>query len=152
MFSEIQVSGLTLTIFPQERWREAILSYLFGLWTNKSEVVYRPKIAFGTIVLRLDQSKGAYYAYGKNQEGEQAPYFNDEEVLIVGPKQEEVEIGLVRFVKNDRIRRITITSDNSGFVRLWKKARRGEYGVMSYNIPISLEECIREDELKAGKT
>ena len=56
MFSNhIQVSGITW--FPPERWREAILYYLFGLWSNKGCVAYRPKIRFGSVVLRLDEPK-----------------------------------------------------------------------------------------------
>jgi len=151
MSSEIQVSGITC--FPQERWREAILFYLFGLWANKEIVAYRPKIAFGTIVLRLDESRGEYYAYGRNQDGECPPFLLPiKEELVVGPAQEQVEIGLVRFVKNDRIRRLAIKSANSGLIWLWKQTKRGQYRVCaSSEVPHSNGDCIAED-FRNGKT
>ena|SRR3989338_4400607 len=139
--NDIQVSGLPSQEFPESRWREAILFYLFGIWTNRQSVTYRPKINFGDITLRLDTSSGEYYAYGTPHE-EMDLYqlrFREEEKLYVrSGKQADVEVALARFVKNDRIRLLTLYLPRSfGRVELWKKSRRGQYGCTATDIPRS---------------
>ncbi len=134
VFNDIQVSGLTC--FPRERWREAILYYLFGVWADKEHVIYRPKIAFGLVTLRLDTKAGGYYAYGQPEEKLPHPLpFRKEEKLVVRFEQAAVEVGLIRFVKNDRIKLLTIVLPNFGQLALWKKERRGQYGVTALGIP-----------------
>lgn len=137
--NDLQVSGVHE--FPENRWREAILFYLFGVWGDKHDVMYRPKIAFGDITLRLDCSQGTYYAYGTPHE-RLPPWCYElkaEEKLWVGDgKQADVEVALIRFVKDNRIKLLTLQlPDSKGSIFLWKKPRRGEYGVFSAGIPKS---------------
>lgn len=133
--NNVQVSGLT--DFPELRWREAILYYLFGIWAGKEEVTDRPKIIFGTVTLRLDSEAREYFAYGRSHEESPHQRFREEEMVMVGSKQVEVEQGLIRFVKNDRIRLLTICLPCSGRVTLWKKERRSKYGLHSQDIPLT---------------
>ena len=133
---DLQVSGLTE--FPEARWREAILFYLFGIWSNKDKVVYRPKIAFGDITLRLDLRDGEYYAHGHAESPEYPPAVKLEQGLIetTGLKA-EVEVALIRFVKDNRIKllRLQLPASNHGQLVLWKKAKRSEYGYAGVNLP-----------------
>ena len=128
---EIQVSGLTL--FPMNRWREGILHYLFGVWGNKDNVMYRPKINFGGVSLRLDVAKRKYYAYGIGPDAELLAFTGRE--IITLDDQSEVEVALIRFVKNDEIKRLTIVFPNRSWFYLWKTERRGEYRCAAVGIP-----------------
>lgn len=132
--NDIQVSGLVSQEFPESRWREAILFYLFGIWSSRQSVTYRPKISFGDITLRLDQLGGEYYAYGVAGDIHDVPSVSEDARLGCGGQQAEVELALVRFVKNERIRMLTLKLD-SGLLCFWKKQRRGEYGMASWGIP-----------------
>lgn len=132
---EIQVSGLDC--FPESRWREAILSYLFGVWSGRQGVMYRPKLYFSGITLRL--GNGEYYAYGQSTDQDQIPSCNiDQSVVERSEEKEKIEVALMRFVKNDRIKQLHLLfpsmSDTSSFV-LWKKKGRGEYGCAGLNLP-----------------
>jgi len=138
---EIQVSGKRC--FPGNHWREAILHYLFGVWGGENEVLYRPKISFGGtsrswFELRLDRETLEYFAYWNGNEPpavEQSPHFKPEEILTVGYSQFEVEQGLIRFVKNNRIRMLTISFSKLRSLHLWKGREKGQYGVTGNNIP-----------------
>jgi hypothetical protein len=135
----IQVSGRT--DFPESRWREAILFYLFGVWGNRDNVTYRPKIHFGDITLRLNRQSGEYYAYGHAEAPEPSPSLrdSDELVSVSSGKQEEVEVALIRFVKNNRIKQLHLHFPElrGGFLVLWKKDKRSEYGVEGIGLPYS---------------
>ncbi len=134
---EIQVSGLLW--FPEHRWREAILYYLFGIWENREEVMYRPKIHLGGITLRLNPSTGTYYAYGTSDDEECGPWVGENgEELVVSCHQLEVEIGLIRFVKNDSIRTLLIRLEDGGEICLWKTRRRSRFGIDCRGIPITM--------------
>ena len=136
-YKDLQVSGSEC--FSEHRWREAVLYYLFGIWGDKQEVTYRPKISFGNVTLRLDLSTAEYYAYGVSTP-ELHPEFTDAEILQVeSGKQNDVEAALARFVKNDGIRLLIITLplSKNGALALWKKYRRGQYGYESIGLPKS---------------
>lgn len=133
----MQVSGLTP--FDMNRWREAILYYLFGVWGNKDKVMYRPKINFGGVTIRLDKQTHSYYAYGKAPDAEPAMRIT-ERALIVTSGQADVEVGLISFVKNDAIDRLTIVFPNQGYLYLWKTDRRGEYRCAASGIARDLME------------
>lgn len=134
---DIQVSGYTN--FPESRWREAILFYLFGMWGNRERVTYRPKISFGDITLRLGD--GEYYAYGHAQVPENIPPLDSDDLVETSGKQTEVEVALIRFVKDERIKQLRLrlpsVSDDVATLVLWKKARRGEYGYAGLGLPYS---------------
>ena len=131
----IQISGYTN--FPESRWREAILFYLFGMWGNRDNVTYRPKICFGDITLRLDRQDGEYYAYGHAQAPEKVPNCSHAERLCVDSgRQTEVEVALIRFVKDDRIKELGLHLPAShGELVLWKKGRRSQYGYAGVGLP-----------------
>ncbi|MEK7461882.1 MAG: hypothetical protein AAB586_02310 [Patescibacteria group bacterium] len=137
--NDIQVSGLQG--YPESRWREAILSYLFGVWSNKPSVIYRPKISFGGITLRLDLTNWEYYAYGHAEIPQEAPPLGPDDLVETLGKQVAVEVALMRFVKDNRIKQLrlclpSIPRDGATFI-LWKKERRGEYGYSGVGLPFS---------------
>ena len=133
----IQISGLQE--FPESRWREAILFYLFGIWANRQSVTYRPKINFGDITLRLDPSGGEYYEYGHAEVPQDVPPLGPDDLVETSGRQADVEVALIRFVKNDRIKqlRLGVVCDQIHLSQLvlWKKARRGEYGYAGIELP-----------------
>ena len=132
---DIQVSGFEC--FEENRWREAILSYLFGVWGNLKGVMYRPKMMFGGITLRLHQSAGEYYAYGpKTHEDPPAVRRLEEHLVLKTWEQPEVEVALARFVKDNGLRQLTLPFRH-GELRLWKKSQRGQYGIEAIGLPVS---------------
>lgn len=139
----LQVSGLET--FTQNRWREAILYYLFGVWGNLDKVMYRPKIYMGGLALRLDPRAESYYAYGKGCSRERdIPVVKPEARLIASHSQFEVEGALIRFVKNNAIRVLEIQLESGGRVWIWKTSRRGEYRTACDDmVPDSMEAFMR---------
>lgn len=129
----IQAGGHTH--FPARLWREAILFYLNGMWAAKQEVIYRPKLIFGTVTLRLDVEAQKYFAYGAGNE-ENVPLTGRGHELIVGCQRAEVEQALIRFVKDEAVGALTIQL-GPGTLCLWKKERRSEYGMAAFGIPRS---------------
>ncbi|MDP3957546.1 MAG: hypothetical protein Q8Q10_03545 [bacterium] len=137
--NEIQIAGHR--VFPEQEWRKAIEHYLFGVWSASDEVVIRPKISFSRLTLRLNRSNGEYYAYGVPQE-KLPPGFAESQrhyTLFVGTgHQSNIETGLIRFVKNKRIKLLRMYLPMSeGYLTLWKKSRRGQYGVTAIDLPPS---------------
>jgi hypothetical protein len=127
--AEIQVSGGKL--FDTNHWREAVLYFLFGVWGDEEPVMYRPKIGLPpNLTLRLATNHDAYYAYGDGGDAK-PPEFWDEQKLVVGSGQLEVENGLVRFVKNNRIEMLQIDFPEGTTLCLWKGQRRGELNCWS---------------------
>lgn len=143
---ELQV-GASGRCFPEERWREGILYFLFGVWSGNTAVTMRPKISFGGVTLRLapdphalNPDIRAYYAYGVGTDnGMRLPVTKWEERLNVRNEQEHVETALIRFVKDDRIRTLFIGMCFGGGIQLWKTSRRGEYRCASINLPKTWE-------------
>lgn len=138
---EIQVSGLQC--FPGNRWREAFLHYLFGVWGDHGNVTYRPKIVLDGLGIRWDGETvdGKYYVYGNRPSDDSAcPEVPSERKLVVSRWQTTFEQGLIRFVKNDRILMLELQLPNDSFVRLWKNPReRGFLGIMVWGpLPSSL--------------
>ena len=129
----IQVSGMKC--FGENRWREAIMYFLFGIWGNKPEVMCRSKIRIGHITLLLLPSDGTYLACGAS--AEDAPWEVGEDCLTVSDRQLEVENGLIRFVKDDSIRTLFINIGSIGQVCLWKHMQRARLGIACRHIPSS---------------
>lgn len=138
--NDIQVSGLPSQEYPESRWREAILFFLFGIWSNRESVAYRPKISFGDITLRLDSSSGSYYAYGHAEWPQEPPALRPDDLVVTSGRQADVEVALIRFVKNDRIGQLRLgvvcaQNVHRAQLVLWKKTRRGEYGYAGIGLP-----------------
>jgi len=138
MSGEIRVSGVTC--FPEWQWGEAVLYYLNGVWGNKLDVMYRPKICFGGVFLCLNQADSSYFAYGvpDNGDGYDAREVGpDPKILsIASGKQTDVEVGLIRFVKDNTIKVLSLGLPAiQGFVILWKKPKRGQYGIACVHVP-----------------
>lgn len=137
---ELQVSGLQT--FSEDRWRDCVLYFLNGMWSDKSEVIYRPKLNLGEITLRFDDEKDEYFAYGRPIETEH-PAFSIVETLTVSYARMAVEQGLARFVRNDRLKLLVILLRDGGEVRLWKKQRRSRFGITCKAIPRYMEEVMK---------
>lgn len=141
----LQVSGLDC--FPECRWREAVLYYLVGVWGNRQEVMYRPKIHFGNFTLRLCLGSGQYYAYGEegswSGDADRRSRSHHGRILYVECDQDSVEVGLARFVKDDAIGQLTISFGRARALNLRKTTRRGELTAHGVRLPTH-EELARE--------
>ncbi len=136
---ELQV-GASGRIFPEERWREAILYYLFGVWSGDESVTGRPKIIFGEVTLRLDPQRCEHFVYGKGSDYDFATATGPGEHLVVDPAQKDVELGLVRFVKDDRIKKLSIAWSTTVRLSLYKTKRRGQYRCATWcGVPLTWE-------------
>jgi hypothetical protein len=111
--------------FPERRWREALLYYLFGIWGEREDVMSNPLIELGGVTIRLNTNAGEYHADGTSIESLEDPHLSGEfsfnEVLLIGYEQELVENALVRFVKNNRIRVLHIEWPPYSGEKEWKK-------------------------------
>lgn len=140
---ELQVCGSTT--YRENRWREAVLEYLFGIWSGDAYTLSRPKIRFGSFTLRLHQ-KGFYYGYGVSPDaiGPEYAAMTNENTIRTSNSHSEVEQALVRFVKNNRIRflHIGFAPLGQGYLFLWKKAGRGEIGCLADGIPETHEAAL----------
>ena len=139
LVSSIQVSGNKA--YDGNQWREAILAYLDGIWSGRRSVTNRPKLNFNNTTIRLGDG-GRYYAYFAS-EPDKAPFpptpKNDSELLtIMHPTEYAVEVGLIRFVRNNQIRQLALMFDNGvsseGIILLAKGQRRGELHIYTYGL------------------
>lgn len=100
--------------FSGSRWREAILYFLFGIWEGRKYIYDNPVISFDDVNLRwcwenMEYYNHRYMAYGTITEPTKAPHFPHEQTIRVEWLQAgNVRDGLVQFVKNYRIKAITI--------------------------------------------
>lgn len=100
--------------FSKDKWRQAILYYLFGVWGDQYAVMHKPEISFGPLTLELDLNDGYYYVYTSEIEDDETAYFSEANLLepsrklLCGNSQLEVENGLIRFVKDKHLRIFTI--------------------------------------------
>lgn len=140
--------------FPETRWREAILFYLFTVWSGKEK---RGKLSislegwtfqcyeYNGSNLNFPKSESGYHTYpnaraGKIGHRDEMPVIRSGDSLLVVDKQtEKVEVGLARFVKDDSIQMLIInygknkvTGADEGFA-LWKKSARSGLGFSKLN-------------------
>lgn len=132
----IQVSGNTC--FETGEWRKAILYYLFGVWEDRQNVMYRPKISFKRVTLFLGVNSGTYLACGETTTVEPAVPTNTSSVLRVGCSQMEVEYALVKFVKNNNLRMLIIHLDE-GELRFTKGHARSDLTIWASGIPTFMD-------------
>lgn len=133
----VQVAGFD--IYPQNQWRQATLHYLNGVWSGDRDIMMRPKINFSGVTLRLRVDLKTYYAYRSADaqvHGERFFRMLEEEPLVVPCEQAEVEVGLMRFVRNDKINALRIFFARGAWMILHKTTKRGEFLVFaSENLP-----------------
>ncbi len=135
---EIQISGLRL--FPEREWCEAI-HYLEGVWSNNNDVMYRPKSILMALPCGWKQVPTLIYVYG----GIMMPEGISERIrkgntLEIACNQSTVELGLVRFVKDNSISQLLIRFPKSAWFSLQKTVNRGEYvvdGAIDTDQPLS---------------
>lgn len=137
----LQVSGLHN--FEGFRWREAILCYLNGVWAGRQDVIYRPKIHFSGssaphpllayMSLRLNLDDGTYYAEGNFAADGRCPVFSlKESLLVTRNNRPEVEQGLIRFVRDNRIRFLGMSLEPRmlRMLCLWKSEKRSQLNLL----------------------
>lgn len=127
---QIQIAGLQC--FPVSRYADAIRHYLRGVRLNLEEVMYRPKIAFPDVTLRLDASEQRYYAYGEAEE--ELPRVMPAAVRETGDGQPEIEAALAAFAEQASVRMLRIRFRDGGEMSVWKKAD-GKLGCRGQGIP-----------------
>ncbi len=130
---EIQVSGLSC--FSINQWRNAVYYFLTGIWADNGAVTYRPKICFDSVTLRLDLDTSQYLVYGRGYSPlpNMGRYYS-EQILEVGSEQFEVEAGLIRFAKNDRVRVLVVDFGDSRLF-LYKGRKRGVLNIATQDVP-----------------
>ncbi|MGE5392576.1 MAG: hypothetical protein ACM3NH_02435 [Candidatus Saccharibacteria bacterium] len=121
--------------FPESRWRQAMLRFLFGIWSGDSVLCARPEIFIQGVTLRLFNNR--YVAFGAATSFEEPPVVPIGESLLTTDRKADVEVALMRFVKNDRIKMVTLSlgQNHDRFLAFWKKERRGEFGFWVKGIP-----------------
>lgn len=110
LVNEVEVSRYRK--FHDSHWREAILCYLFGMWRGDSDMTMRSWIAFDRpdlrITLRRNENRYfAYYAGVKPFAHEETCFVPDDSIVVLSAAP-DVEVGLVKFVKNNRVQQLTI--------------------------------------------
>lgn len=117
----IQVSGRKN--FDGHFWHNAILHYLECIWKGDDAVLYRPKINFFGTTLRLNKEKGVYYVYDGNIVEPMATVVSEAketERIFVQNSKSDVEVGLISFIKNKRIKELVIQFPKDIELRLSK--------------------------------
>ncbi len=143
----IQVAGLQE--FNESHWREAILSFINGIWSEDSQIMARPRIDFDGVVLEFNLNTRTYLVYGQSKQHTEELAASGR-IPLEGPILEvplrnrfEVESGLMHFIKNDRIVvlgfHVDTADKNSASPRLYliKTAVRGQYIVRYEDLPQS---------------
>lgn len=139
---DLQVSGNHS--YNGNQWREAILAYLGGVWSGDESVTSRQKLCFNNTVIRLGR-EGKYYAYFVNEpDGADGgpiglPMVRPSDLLVVMHTTEnDVESALIRFVRNNKIRKLALMFDNGvsseGMILLAKGQKRGELHIYTYGL------------------
>ena len=111
--------------YRAEHWRQALTNYLERIWSGDPGILKSPKIYFSTfrkdeergvrwnhVVLELDAESAIYWSYylADPPENFEIPTdLNTEEFIKVGHSQPDVEWGLARFMKDNKIRLLTVT-------------------------------------------
>lgn len=132
----IQVSGNAN--FPQTQWRKALLHFLFGMWGMEYCVTYRPKVDLVGGGFRYQPESRSYTCTPGNSKEELWPVRNDprgdfERTVDVAPHDsaDTVETSLIRFVKNDNLRRLTLHFHCGHRLILTKGPKRGDLQVVT---------------------
>ncbi len=143
----LQVSGNKS--YEGTQWREAILAYLGGVWKGDKSVTSRQKLNFNNTTIRLGDN-GKYYAYFVC-EPDEAPFPpmppSSDILTIMDPTEEAVEIGLIRFVRNNQIRHLALMFpgevSSEGMILLVKVPEvRGELHIHTFHL-VGMEERMR---------
>jgi len=112
--------------YPGENWREAIISYLNGIWSGKTDL---RGLYFNNTCVRLSKTGGEYYLYFRHEQDGPEPQnlAACETVWAVSyPALNDMEIGLIRFVRNNSIRQLVLTFPGVGNMTLTKGQKRSE--------------------------
>ena len=141
-------------LFTEDKWRDAIIDYVNAFWAGQIEAIRYPRIFFGPVQLELC-AHGWYRAFwsveakallvpSRNRLGQSGLYdlvdpdargsFFGYESLEVGCEPLEVHDGLMRFVRNGRIRALIIKTRKGSRVVLSKTEVRGQYRVNGYQL------------------
>ncbi|HJN85165.1 MAG TPA: hypothetical protein QF873_02510 [Patescibacteria group bacterium] len=122
------------TYFPWNEWRNALLHFLNGIWADDYAVTCRPKIAFGQVTLRRSVDGKSYTCSGKDSDRRSAG-------IAITTKRDHfhetlrtddaiaIEHALVRFVRNDDFRMLTLKM-STGELRFIKRAKRSELTIV----------------------
>jgi hypothetical protein len=115
--------------FPSNRWDDAVLFFLNGTWSNSPPVTNRPSIVFGRVELRFDPAQNEYLCYGEEninaptwQVMTNAKHFS---IIIRSCGRNDVEAELIRFVKDDNYRKLTIVM-STGDLMFYKGPERAD--------------------------
>ncbi|OGY99245.1 MAG: hypothetical protein A2945_04715 [Candidatus Liptonbacteria bacterium RIFCSPLOWO2_01_FULL_52_25] len=124
--------------FAGHRWREAILCYLNGIWADRHNVdsrriyfVVRQGNKFPHVALYLHHED---YCFGSEMwiKGNGGFRLPSHQYISTNCRRAEVEQGLIRFAKDDRLQTLMIASEERSEMLLWKSEKRAELYVASY--------------------
>ncbi len=123
-------------VFKPGKWRAAILHFLFEVWSGNDE--FKHSITIDSAVLTLDPTTHQYMLQSvslvtHNPTLTEATADNS---LAVSNNQLDVQDGLVRFVKNTKIKTLLIRFPGNGILIL-EKARKYSALFMRYTLPAS---------------
>ncbi|NQV12502.1 hypothetical protein HQ524_04000 [Candidatus Uhrbacteria bacterium] len=127
------------TYFRGNEWRNALLHFLNGVWSDDYAVTCRPKIIFGQVALRRTPNGDSYVCSGKNTGLRLGPGFTgvvctkDFHETVRTENAVVIEHTLVRFVRNDDFRTLTLKM-SMGALKFVKGAKRSDMTVHGYGL------------------
>lgn len=142
----IHVSGTHS--FTETRWREAILFFVFGILSERREVLRNPMISFFGHVIKLERSLVYLEGYRLSEDVVGIPD-NENITDLIGmgrgvvihtthhlePNTAVVFLTLIKFAKCSKVRVLLINFGGTVWFRLQKGEKRGELEVRS-NLPV----------------
>ena len=142
----MQVAGLQC--YPTNRWRDALMAFLMGIWGDYSNVMYRPKIDLGPACLRLDPDQKTFTLSGHNPHPgngswelplDDAQKARNERTWVAdaGKTGDMVQTmdQLVRFVKDPARLRLVLMFPTGQVLVLTKGRKRGDLDVTYIELP-----------------
>ncbi|MDB5237650.1 MAG: hypothetical protein JWL88_752 [Parcubacteria group bacterium] len=93
--------------FLGTHWRQALNAFLSDIWSGAAD--RRPILCFGDITLLREEGTTTYRLIGDTQAPVTIPRHLHDKILTVDAESTQIETGLARFVRNDRISCFGIT-------------------------------------------
>ncbi|MCR4328659.1 MAG: hypothetical protein NUV53_04075 [Patescibacteria group bacterium] len=126
--------------FKGSQWRQAILIFLFKRWRGRSESFHM--IRLDGIILWLWGS--TYYVYSPLPHDDDSNFTNPNHWIVLdfsedgdeSNNRDHVEIGLVRFVKDESLGQLCIRFKRGRMLAFSKGNKRGELMVYTQGIPV----------------
>ena len=125
-------------------WRNRVLKFLTQVWSNdcnidldgEDDFPFDTELSFGDVIFWWGrQDFVPYIKKSPITAMERPPSIRAADALILDNQTSSIEAGLIRFIKNNRVKALIIKFP-AAEVWLWKKKDRGDLGVWARGLPI----------------